>query len=440
MGDVATGGYRRGGNERDLGVVGSIDDLRYLSGFTGATVRCLDQSFGIGGREYVWDGGSFVPADIWHTIITQADSTGFSLPKTSVAVTVAQTVTGGAATQITNGVTLSHSDPNISYSSDMRQSGTGFPDNGSIRGYSVYNGSANIPGNVTAQFGIDCTEFEIRFKALASTFQVRLAYKELDSDWINGGDFTATAMTAGSSYRIKWTFASKKMRHVRIEMGNPYIYEWVISQGGTIFPIRSNAFRTMAVGDSFTEGASAIAGVFGVQDTWSVKMARAMGWSDHWVSAVGGTGFIETAGKINAVDRIPTDIIPYKPDLIITALGTNDSSTGLEAQMHTYINTIKASHPTAVLGFISAWNPRSTGDSSKWTILQSVLAATPYKSCFGINGSVFTGTGRVSATVGDGNSDFYIGADGTHPTKEGHEYLAFRMGHAILRVARSRCF
>lgn len=37
--------------------------------------------------------------------------------------------------------------------------------------------------------------------------------------------------------------------------------------------------------------------------------------------------------------------------------------------------------------------------------------------------SLWTGTGRVGATAGDGNSDVYISADGTHPTQSGHDAI-----------------
>lgn len=43
----------------------------------------------------------------------------------------------------------------------------------------------------------------------------------------------------------------------------------------------------------------------------------------------------------------------------------------------------------------------------------------------------FFGTGRQGSTVGDGNRDWAIGSDSTHPTLEGHRYLAQRMARAI---------
>jgi lysophospholipase L1-like esterase len=35
-----------------------------------------------------------------------------------------------------------------------------------------------------------------------------------------------------------------------------------------------------------------------------------------------------------------------------------------------------------------------------------------------------TGTGRVGATVGDGNADRYLGTDAVHPSAAGHRNIA----------------
>ncbi|MEN9925501.1 MAG: hypothetical protein RL268_1627, partial [Pseudomonadota bacterium] len=43
----------------------------------------------------------------------------------------------------------------------------------------------------------------------------------------------------------------------------------------------------------------------------------------------------------------------------------------------------------------------------------------------------FFGTGRQGTVVGDGNRDWAIGSDTTHPTIEGHRYLAHRLAKGI---------
>lgn len=418
--------------------VDTLDELKLLRGNAGESVVCYDPAFGGVGRVYDWDGEAFIDRNFWRNLLTMQAVWGGGAPAVGSAVTTSFTSTGGAATQITNGILIDKADANISYSADMKQSGTGFPDNTSIRGQHVGNGTGRIATSVIASFCIDCTEFEIRFK-YTGTHRFRLFYRDEDGPWINGGDAVLSSGTGGSSYRLKYTFGSAKQREIRLEMGDPYIYEWVISQNGTLYKSDSIEFRSMIVGDSFSEGGSGIAGVFGSQDTWGVRLAGAMGWKDHWTSAVGGTGYLENAGtKINAVDRINTDIIPYAPDLLITALGVNDPSYRLEDQILTYIDRIKAALPQTVLGFVSAWNPRSTGDGTRHSILQSALAKRNHGSAFLIDGRIFTGTGRVSAPANNGNSDVYVGADGTHPTSEGHRYLAHRVRAELLRIARQR--
>lgn len=412
-------------------------DLKNISGNLGDIAICRDPSFGGVARIYDWDGASFIDRNFWNNILNLQAKWGAGYPETGAVIPSVFTSTGGASTQITNGVLIDKLDPAINYSSDMQQSGTGFPDNTSIRGQAIDDGSTRMTTSIIASFVIDCTEFEIRFKYTGS-HRFRLFYRDEDGVWLNGGDSILSTGTAGSSYRLKYTFPSAKQREIRLEMGAPYIYEWVISRNGTIYNSDAKFFRTMIVGDSFTEGASGITGVFGSQDTWGVRLSNSMGWKDHWSSAVGGTGYLATAGKKNALQRAETDIIAYAPDLLITALGVNDSSTGLEAQILAYLDLIKAALPQTVMGFISAWNPRSTGDGSKYTILQSVLAQRNHGSCFLINGSIFTGTGRRGAVANNGNSDIYIGEDGTHPTAEGHRYISNRIRMELNKIALMR--
>ena len=42
-----------------------------------------------------------------------------------------------------------------------------------------------------------------------------------------------------------------------------------------------------------------------------------------------------------------------------------------------------------------------------------------------------TGTGTVAAPRGDGNADFFVSADGTHPTEEGCRHLGEQLAIAL---------
>lgn len=51
-------------------------------------------------------------------------------------------------------------------------------------------------------------------------------------------------------------------------------------------------------------------------------------------------------------------------------------------------------------------------------------------SCF------YTGTGRVGATTGDGNCDYYVASDAVHPSQAGHDAHAAQIASQILRTFR----
>jgi lysophospholipase L1-like esterase len=440
MGAVATGGFRRGGAGCDMGVVGSFAELAELQGSTGSFVHLVDPLSGSNARKYVWDGAGYIPADFWRDLLLMQGVVG-SFPGSVVTVPHTMTATGGAATQITNGILIDKLHPAISYSSDMQISGASGLDLQSISGKHVFNGTTRASSFFSARFVIDCQEVEVRYKHDASP-RLRMLYREQGGQWIQTQDIAGVGNN-GSTYRVTWTFPSATVREICIQFSNQgWIHEYVISQNGTIFPAPNNSFRTMVIGDSYTEGASGVSGVFGAHDTWSVKMAQMMGWQDHWVSALGGTGYLtEFSGRPAVLARINTDIVAYRPDLIITALGINDAQSSEEALYQAvlqYIQTIKAGHPQSVIGFVTAWNPRSTGDSRCINAVNRAVTATRIGSCFVVDGAIFTGTGRSGTPLNDGNSDRYVAADGAHPTFDGHEYIANRVRSEITRIARTR--
>jgi hypothetical protein len=49
-----------------------------------------------------------------------------------------------------------------------------------------------------------------------------------------------------------------------------------------------------------------------------------------------------------------------------------------------------------------------------------------------VGGSLWTGTGRVGATTGVGNSDLLVSSDGTHPSPAGHDAIAFALYEQIV--------
>jgi lysophospholipase L1-like esterase len=63
------------------------------------------------------------------------------------------------------------------------------------------------------------------------------------------------------------------------------------------------------------------------------------------------------------------------------------------------------------------------------TVFAPTLTATPE--------AWVTGTGKVGATTGTGNSDIVTGSDGTHPSDYGHKYIGIRTAEAIREALKT---
>lgn len=103
-------------------------------------------------------------------------------------------------------------------------------------------------------------------------------------------------------------------------------------------------------------------------------------------------------------------------------------------------DAILAALPDSELVIIGPFFPRGgTGMSADMVLMDDGLKeradARGLRYISPIAEEGITGTGKVSAPVGDGNADIYISSDGTHPTPAGHKYLAWRIaGHLLTPV------
>ncbi|SFK71466.1 hypothetical protein SAMN05444581_11646 [Methylocapsa palsarum] len=58
----------------------------------------------------------------------------------------------------------------------------------------------------------------------------------------------------------------------------------------------------------------------------------------------------------------------------------------------------------------------------------------------GQDGAVITGTGSVTAPKNNGNGDYYISSDGTHPTQLGTDYEAGQFAARIKSIFVNRVY
>ncbi|WP_284124058.1 SGNH/GDSL hydrolase family protein [Parerythrobacter aestuarii] len=130
------------------------------------------------------------------------------------------------------------------------------------------------------------------------------------------------------------------------------IISWGMSFAGVftdptdcLFAAELRGPRTIVFGDSFTTPEPI---------NWAVWFAHGMGWDDVWPSGAGGTGFVAD-GLGNAValpDRVLTDVVPYRPEVVFLHAGLNDLSkdpTQVEAAAALTVRRLRDHLPDAVV-------------------------------------------------------------------------------------------
>lgn len=108
-------------------------------------------------------------------------------------------------------------------------------------------------------------------------------------------------------------------------------------------PIRGP--RVICVGDSFTTNAAG---------GWPNWFADAMGWDDVWASGVGGTGLLNTNGGASKTfrQRLASDVLPFKPDIVVMHGGVNDGGAGaatLQVEAASFVAAIRAALPECIV-------------------------------------------------------------------------------------------
>lgn len=217
-------------------------------------------------------------------------------------------------------------------------------------------------------------------------------------------------------------------------------------------------------GDSYSEGQ----GATGQLIAFPKVMARALGWTDARQVALGGTGYVNPGGAAGSTFSIPNQIASWPTvnadlaangimptvDVVVIAGGYNDTDPTTDPASAAYqtlygaallsYRRVRAMCPNARVYVFGSWNgARGSADARTLNVENCIKAA--YAAWGDGNAAFcpamtatpqpfFTGTGRVGATNGSGNSDQYISGDGVHPSDAGQTYLGIGpMAQAIKR-------
>jgi lysophospholipase L1-like esterase len=169
-------------------------------------------------------------------------------------------------------------------------------------------------------------------------------------------------------------------------------------------------------------------------------LSTRMGWTPT-VDAIGGTGFLMSAGAGTTFrERVPA-CIAAAPDIVIVQAGTNDTwytIAALTTEIGLFFAALRAGLPTAMVYAIAPWTHGTAGIGTSRLDIGRAIAAT----ALGVGGGYIdwlsdpwiTGTGYVGNEQGDGNADTFIGADGVHPTSAGAIYVGGRLADTLAGV------
>lgn len=299
---------------------------------------------------------------------------------------------------------------------------------------------AALPIAGTTNYGLTVIEFmtdapKLQFRCSQGTHLV-----EIDGAILTKAG-TATAVGGGEQQLVfDWT-AVRKTRRYRIALagGSSFVRVGVDSLSRVWAPRAGKRIRATITGDSITSGT----GASNIHQGYASVLSMLMGWDDLWLDAESGTGWLAAGSGTTARTRI-SNVISAAPDIWIGALGKNDSSAGIQAEVAVYLAQLRASLPTTKMVVLGSF-PGSTGPSATVLAVEAAISAAvsafadPYCSFVPVStdpqGAWIFGTGKVGTTNGSGNSDVYTSADGTHPPDAGHDYLgryaAEKVGSAL---------
>lgn len=320
---------------------------------------------------------------------------------------------------------------------------TGSPSN------SIDTGETNWPNVTQARIETmtDAPVIEFAFYAYLGTTVTSL------QAYVDGSPVTLTPQTyPGAITFYKITFPTGKIPRL-VEIVTEGLLTWIsIAPNYKVWkPSVRRGPKLMVLGASYVQpimydGTSG-ARTFNRYGHWS-QMDSASDIDQLVLDGVGGTGFVTPASgglgypQNTYLDRIQA-VITTAPDLLVFADAfTNDffaghTTTEVINAATSAINTLVAGLPTLKIAFQTGLRTPTYGDfsSSVDTTKTALKSAFPKVYWIDIRNMLDMSGGYTPGhTNGAGNTDWYIGNDGIHPTKEGGDYLRGHLYPLIQKI------
>lgn len=320
------------------------------------------------------------------------------------------------------------------------------------RGANWGTGNGPYQGTFSAYFQTDSTDVDL---SLIAKNTIDATYR-ISIDLIDGNGFKATALAPRtdiqtladfSGHRVKIANGSVALRRYRVECDHFIYFAGVdVTAGKTVaaYNPAPNGPRILVTGDSHVAATGATSRLLGM----SMLLQQYLGVYDVESQGVPGTGYLATgaAGTETMRARVPNEITPRVPTLIIDLGGYNDSASTagqLTTEVGLYYAALTAALPGVPVIKIGpprrGVSPTFTLAQAKWDAIRNAVAADARYGRYVFNIDSYAadwehGTGHVGATASDGNADTWVGADNIHRTDTGHVGWAALMGPAIRAV------
>lgn len=286
----------------------------------------------------------------------------------------------------------------------------------------------------------------IEFWSDAPTIEIRAVseYARVYVDQGAGLQLVGTpAGTGGSTRYLKIVWGEGRLpRFYRVELSSAsiaYFHSVYVAAQDTVWAANADTFKGIAIGDSFVEGTGATYEADGCFQ----QLGRLLGIADWRVCGSGGTGFVQTSAspaRGNLQTRLNQDVLLRSPfDLVVLAASGNDTGNvaTLPAATASILTQIRQYNPSAKIIVLGTWRPLDTAEAAYNAVddaVRSGITASGVRCSFISQVGWITGAGKVGATTGTGNADFYTSSDGVHPSQAGHDYRAQRMAYEIKRA------
>lgn len=243
----------------------------------------------------------------------------------------------------------------------------------------------------------------------------------------------AAGVTTSTPYYVNldWTNARvpRKARTIRVTTGQST--QFYGFRGAPVDTFTAYAphdpLRVVLIADSFGEGVGGISDIFG----YPSQLQRGLGIEDFVISAAGGTGVLKTNGsRVAYKDRFTVDVINRSPNVVIIQSSQNDADQDLaavKAELSAEILRVKTELPDALCVVMGVWNTRAQTPliDPALTLNNNARDAAAAAGVPFVDWSdLITGTGRIDSQTNNGNADFNVLPDGTHPTVRGHALRA----------------